>query len=67
MFFTYYAQNRHKVTTLTPAYHAESYGFDDNRFDLRPFLYDSKWETQFAQIDAIVERLEVNPNTETEI
>eukprot|EP00887_Chlorella_sp_A99_P004869 scaffold4.g4869.t1 len=39
-FFTYYAINRHKATTLTPAYHAESYSPDDNRFDHRQFLYN---------------------------
>ncbi len=34
-FFRFYAINRHKSTVLTPAYHCESYGTDDNRFDLR--------------------------------
>ncbi|MCJ1246375.1 glutamine-dependent NAD(+) synthetase [Trapelia coarctata] len=38
-FFYFYSINRHKMTTLTPSYHAEAYGTDDNRFDLRPFLY----------------------------
>ena len=53
-FFYYYSVNRHKMTTLTPSYHAEAYGTDDNRFDLRQFLYDTKWEMQFAEIDKIV-------------
>ncbi|KAI9883270.1 MAG: glutamine-dependent NAD(+) synthetase [Watsoniomyces obsoletus] len=35
----YYGINRHKMTVLTPSYHAEQYSPDDNRFDLRPFLY----------------------------
>ena len=52
-FFTYYAINRHKMTTLTPAYHAESYSPDDNRFDLRPFLYNTKWTWQFARVDEL--------------
>ena len=39
-FFFFYAVNRHKQTTITPAYHAESYSIDDNRFDLRQFLYN---------------------------
>ena len=43
-FFKYYSMNRHKMTVLTPSYHAEAYGVDDNRYDLRQFLYDSKWE-----------------------
>ena len=53
-FFYYYSINRHKMTVLTPSYHAEAYGTDDNRFDLRQFLYDSKWELQFSEIDKIV-------------
>jgi len=42
-FFRYYSINRHKMTVLTPSYHAEAYGTDDNRFDLRQFLYDVRW------------------------
>ena len=53
-FFYFYSVNRHKMTVLTPSYHAEAYGTDDNRFDLRQFLYDTKWELQFAEIDKIV-------------
>jgi NAD+ synthase (glutamine-hydrolysing) len=34
-FFRFYAINRHKMTVLTPSYHAEEYGTDDNRYDLR--------------------------------
>ena len=29
------------MTVLTPSYHAEAYSPEDNRFDLRPFLYPS--------------------------
>ena len=29
-FHHYYAINRHKMTTLTPSYHAEAYSPDDN-------------------------------------
>jgi NAD+ synthase (glutamine-hydrolysing) len=53
-FFFYYALNRHKATTLTPSYHAESYSPDDNRFDLRPFLYRTDWAAQFRDIDEAV-------------
>ena len=50
-FFTHHTRNRHKMTTLTPSYHAESYSPDDNRFDLRPFLYPwLGW--QYKKIDA---------------
>lgn len=55
-FFYFYAVNRHKLTTLTPSYHAEGYSPDDNRFDLRPFLYNVKWTRQFNTIDKIVEQ-----------
>ncbi|XP_077613491.1 glutamine-dependent NAD(+) synthetase [Crocuta crocuta] len=57
-FFCKYAANRHKMTTLTPAYHAESYSPDDNRFDLRPFLYNTRWPWQFRCIETQVLRLE---------
>ncbi|KAM6980650.1 glutamine-dependent NAD(+) synthetase [Aplochiton taeniatus] len=59
-FFRIYSVNRHKMTTVTPSYHAESYGTDDNRFDLRPFLYNTRWTWQFQCIDdqarCVVER-----------
>lgn len=56
-FFYYYSVNRHKMTTLTPSYHAENYSPDDNRFDLRPFLYQTKWTRQFNTIDSITKNL----------
>ncbi|XP_057583901.1 glutamine-dependent NAD(+) synthetase isoform X4 [Hippopotamus amphibius kiboko] len=57
-FFSKYSVNRHKMTTLTPAYHAESYSPDDNRFDLRPFLYNTRWPWQFRCIENQVLQLE---------
>lgn len=54
-FFTSYSINRHKVTTLTPSYHAESYSPDDNRYDLRQFLYNVRWPRQFRVIDELVQ------------
>jgi NAD+ synthase (glutamine-hydrolysing) len=54
-FFRFYSINRHKMTTLTPAYHAEQYSPDDNRFDLRQFLYNVAWPRQFRTIDRLVE------------
>jgi len=53
-FFFYHAINRHKMTTLTPAYHAENYSPEDNRFDLRPFLFNAQFEEQFKAIDMLV-------------
>jgi len=55
-FFTMYSINRHKMTTLTPSYHAEVYSPDDNRFDHRPFLYNIRWSWQFGAIDEAVHR-----------
>jgi len=49
--FRHYSVNRHKMTTITPSYHAESYSPDDNRYDLRQFLYNVKWPFQFRKID----------------
>lgn len=57
-FFVYYGLNRHKSTVLTPSYHAESYSPDDNRYDHRPFLYNSAWSWQFAEIDRRVAEIE---------
>ena len=57
-FYFYYGINRHKMTTMTPSYHAENYSPDDNRFDMRPFLYCAKWKRQFANIDACVQEQE---------
>ncbi|XP_062973441.1 glutamine-dependent NAD(+) synthetase [Elgaria multicarinata webbii] len=68
-FFRMYSVNRHKMTTLTPSYHAENYSPDDNRFDLRPFLYNAAWSWQFKCIDEEVSKLEskeVNPKLEDE-
>jgi len=53
-FYFYNAINRHKMTTLTPSYHAENYSPDDNRFDLRPFLQPASFDMQFAAIDEAV-------------
>mmetsp|Transcript_63361 Transcript_63361/g.182354 ORF Transcript_63361/g.182354 Transcript_63361/m.182354 type:complete len:747 (+) Transcript_63361:88-2328(+) len=50
-FYFYNALNRHKMTTLTPSYHAENYSPDDNRFDLRPFLQCVTFDAQFAAVD----------------
>jgi len=57
-FFYYYSVNRHKLTTLTPSYHAENYSPDDNRFDLRPFLYNTSWNAQFKVIDILAEEIQ---------
>ena len=59
LFFFEHARNRHKMTTMTPSYHAEAYSPDDNRFDLRPFLYPPFYKNwSFKRIDEEVERLE---------
>jgi len=59
-FFKMYGINRHKMTTLTPSYHAESYSPCDNRFDLRPFLYNASWPRQNQAIDALAAEYEAN-------
>ena len=58
-FHHFYAINRHKATVMTPSYHAEAYSPDDNRFDLRPFLYPAFWSSwSFKKIDEVVATLE---------
>ncbi|KAJ8527043.1 hypothetical protein K7X08_029520 [Anisodus acutangulus] len=44
-------------TKLTPAEHSESYSPEDNRFDLRQFLYNVRWPYQFRKIDELVNEL----------
>jgi NAD+ synthase (glutamine-hydrolysing) len=53
-FFRRYAINRHKMTTITPSLHIESYSIDDNRYDLRQFLYNTSWNFQFNKIDTFI-------------
>ncbi|KAH3687280.1 hypothetical protein WICPIJ_001742 [Wickerhamomyces pijperi] len=57
-FFWFYAVNRHKMTTMTPSYHAENYSPDDNRFDLRPILISPRFELANQKIMEIVEMSE---------
>ncbi|GJU99428.1 glutamine-dependent NAD(+) synthetase [Tanacetum coccineum] len=64
-FFRYYSINRHKMTVLTPSYHAESYSAKDNKFDLCQFLYNSRWPYQFCKIDELVNELSVNNGAST--
>ncbi|OBA20806.1 glutamine-dependent NAD(+) synthetase with GAT domain-containing protein [Metschnikowia bicuspidata var. bicuspidata NRRL YB-4993] len=56
-FWFFYAINRHKMTTMTPSYHAEQYSPDDNRFDLRPFLINPRFPLASRNIDGIVARI----------
>lgn len=56
-FFKHYTVNRHKMTTLTPSICVGNNTAEDNRFDLRPFIYRSSWEHQFQCIDRKVEEL----------
>ena len=58
-FFRKYSVNRHKVTTITPSLHCESYSIDDNRYDLRQFLYNNNWTFQFGQMQNFLEHSKV--------
>ncbi|PWY86440.1 glutamine-dependent NAD(+) synthetase [Aspergillus sclerotioniger CBS 115572] len=49
-----YAINRHKMTVLTPSYHAEQYSPEDNRHDLRQFLYPP-FSWAYKKMEASVE------------
>ncbi|KAJ3063469.1 glutamine-dependent NAD(+) synthetase [Podochytrium sp. JEL0797] len=57
-FFRYYAINRHKTTILPPSYHMSPYSPDDNRFDLRPILYNAAWGWQFEKVDEAAKKME---------
>ncbi|EHA47279.1 hypothetical protein MCOR27_008586 [Pyricularia oryzae] len=58
LFFRFYAINRHKATIITPSVHLSAYNPDDNRHDLRPFLYVVNWPWQFNKIRRHVEEME---------
>jgi NAD+ synthase (glutamine-hydrolysing) len=58
-FHHFYGLNRHKMTTLTPAYHAGRSNPDDHRYDMRPMLYpgfEGSWSCK--RIDELAEQLE---------
>ncbi|KAI8844781.1 hypothetical protein BC829DRAFT_481600 [Chytridium lagenaria] len=57
-FFFYYSINRHKTTILPPSYHMSPYSPDDNRFDLRPILYNASWTWQFGRIEKTLSDIE---------
>jgi len=50
-FFTHYAVNRHKASTLPPTYYYDPESCDHNRYDMRPFMYATDWSYQFEIID----------------
>ena len=50
-FFHFYAVNRHKASTLPPAYYYDPESCDHNRYDMRPFMYATDWAYQFEIID----------------
>mmetsp|Transcript_15044 Transcript_15044/g.21873 ORF Transcript_15044/g.21873 Transcript_15044/m.21873 type:complete len:702 (+) Transcript_15044:11-2116(+) len=56
-FFTLYARNRHKATVITPALHLSWFGSDDNRYDLRPFLYNTEFSMEFRALDKRLETI----------
>ena len=53
-FFKFYAYNRHKMASLPPGLHSTAGNCDDNRYDQRQILYNSKWEHQFQCLDELV-------------
>ena len=55
-FMFYYAINRHKMTTMTPGLYLESYTPDDNRYDLRPFLYP-KFTFEHRKIENLLRKV----------
>lgn len=65
-FFRYYAINRHKQTTVTPSMHFQPSSCDDNRYDMRPFLYNADWTFQFKEIDKRVKKLNEEGQVEYE-
>lgn len=65
-FFYYYAINRHKQVTITPAVHCDNYSCDDNRFDQRPFLYNAAWTWQKKKMLELLEKAEAKERGQKE-
>ncbi|KAK6495103.1 glutamine-dependent NAD(+) synthetase [Arthrobotrys musiformis] len=58
-FHHFFALNRHKTTTLTPAYHATSYSPHNNWCDSRQFLFPSQLNGHtFQKIDDLADLVE---------
>eukprot|EP00919_Chromeraceae_sp_WS-2016_P055546 GHVR01132023.1.p1 GENE.GHVR01132023.1~~GHVR01132023.1.p1 ORF type:complete len:720 (+),score=117.25 GHVR01132023.1:36-2195(+) len=57
-FFVSYGKNRHKMSTITPSYHADSYSPDDNRYDHRQIIYPISFTRQFSKIDELTQMVE---------
>jgi NAD+ synthase (glutamine-hydrolysing) len=43
----------------------QSYSPEDNRFDLRQFLYNSRWPYQFRKINELVQEMDKDGKWET--
>ena len=50
---------------LTPVLLLQSYSPEDNRFDLRQFLYNSRWPYQFQKINELVQEMDKDGKWET--
>ena len=50
---------------LTPVLLLQSYSPEDNRFDLRQFLYNSRWPYQFRKINRLVQEMDKDGKWET--
>lgn len=48
------------VVKYNATFNLQSYSPEDNRFDLRQFLYNARWPYQFRKIDEIVSELDGN-------
>ena len=60
-FMYYYAINRHKMTTMTPGLYLENYTPDDNRYDLRPFLYP-RFAFEHRKIENLLKKVSTTQN-----
>ena len=50
-FFKFYSINRHKMNVVTPSFHYDPECCDDNRYDMRPIIYETDWNYQFKILD----------------
>ena len=55
IFFTKYAQNRHKVEVLTTGLHLSGKSCSSKRFDLRPIIYENKFKYELKKLENLID------------
>lgn len=67
-FYNRYRVNRHKAPILTPCIHLSNNSCTNARYDVRPYLYETRFQKEYREIDNfIIEREKNKKNNRNEI